>query len=268
MDEGSTDRRKQRLRSAMSASDDPQGCARTHPPGTPAIAAAHEALTRPQGTNGHDARRMDKSNQPAAANPMPAQPETERSSAWTFFRQWLKNPRRMASITPSGQQLAGMMIDELPPGARRVIELGGGTGVFTTALLEHGIAADDLMVLELSNELHAHLVRRFPGAHVVEGDARELARIAADNGYAARGPADAVISGLGMLSMPRQMQQDIMAAGFACLQPNGRFVQFTYGPLSPIAQDVLDALRLDTRRSSTAWRNLPPATVYVYTRRS
>jgi phospholipid N-methyltransferase len=44
-------------------------------------------------------------------------------------------------------------------------------------------------------------------------------------------------------------------------------VQFTYGPANPIAQEVLDTLDLDTRRSTTAWRNLPPATVYVYTRR-
>jgi len=193
---------------------------------------------------------------------------TDRSSAWTFFRQWLRNPIKTASITPSGLQLAGMMVAELPPDARRVIELGGGTGVFTTALLNRGIAADDLMVLELSSELHAHLVQRFPGAHVVEGDARELARIAAENGYAARGLADAVISGLGMLSMPKQLQQDIMAAGFDCLRPGGRFVQFTYGPVSPIGQDILDTLGLESRRGTTAWRNLPPATVYVYTRRA
>jgi len=215
-------------------------------------------LTPGQGRKGHDARRMNKI----------AQPATDRSSAWTFFRQWLKNPIKMASITPSGQQLAGMMVAELPPGARRVIELGGGTGVFTTALLKHGIAADDLMVLELSSELHAHLTRLFPKVHVVEGDARELARIAAENGYAARGPADAIISGLGMLSMPKQLQQDIMAAGFACLTPQGRFVQFTYGPVSPIGQDILDTLGLESRRGTTAWRNLPPATVYVYTRRA
>jgi phosphatidylethanolamine/phosphatidyl-N-methylethanolamine N-methyltransferase len=200
------------------------------------------------------------------AKSTPTQPPGDRSSAWTFFRQWLKNPIRMASITPSGQQLTGMMIAELPPDARRVIELGGGTGVFTTALIEHGIAADDLMVLELSSELHEHLQQRFPGAHVVNGDARELAKIAADNGYAARGQADAVISGLGMLSMPKQVQQAIMAAAFECIRPGGRFVQFTYGPAVPIAQEVVDALKLEARKSTTAWRNLPPATVYVFTR--
>ena len=207
---------------------------------------------------------MDKSSQQTAIHPT----NERKSSVWTFFRQWLKNPIRMASITPSGQQLAGMMVAELPPGARRVIELGGGTGVFTIALLEHGIAADDLMVLELSSALHAHLTLRFPGAHIVEGDARELARIAADNGYSARGPADAVISGLGMLSMPKQVQQDIIAASFACLRPGGRFVQFTYGPTVPIAQDVVDALGLESRRGTTAWRNLPPATVYVFSKRA
>lgn len=191
----------------------------------------------------------------------------DRAHAWTFFRQWLKNPIKMASITPSGQQLAGMMIAELPPGARRVVELGGGTGVFTAALLKNGIAPQDLMVVELNDELAVHLRRLFPQARVAQGDARELARIAADSGYAAGGPIDAIVSGLGMLSMPKSLQRDIMAAAFACIRPGGRFVQFTYGPAVPLAQDVVDALDLQARKGATAWRNLPPATVYVFTRR-
>lgn len=187
--------------------------------------------------------------------------------AWTFFRQWLKNPIKMASITPSGQQLAGMMMAELPAHARRVIELGGGTGVFTAAMLARGIAPQDLLVVELNPELAAHLQRRFPQANVVCGDARELSRMGADCGFASGGPADAVISGLGMLSMPRSLQRDIMAAALACIRPGGRFVQFTYGPAVPIAREVIDELALDVRKSQTAWRNLPPATVYVFTRR-
>jgi phospholipid N-methyltransferase len=190
------------------------------------------------------------------------------ANAWTFFRQWLKNPLRVASVAPSGQQLAGMMMAELPTGTWRVIELGGGTGVFTNALLRNGIAADDLMVLELNGELHAHLERRFAGVRVVQGDARELVRLSHEIGFDAHGPADAVISGLGMLSMPKSLQRDIMAAAFACMRPGGRFVQFTYGPAVPIAQEVVDALRLDTRKGATAWRNLPPATVYVFTKRT
>jgi phosphatidylethanolamine/phosphatidyl-N-methylethanolamine N-methyltransferase len=207
--------------------------------------------------NGHDASHMTDR----------AQPSSDRTHAWTFFRQWLKNPIKMASIAPSGQQLAQMMVDELPTGARRVVELGGGTGVFTTALLKHGIAPEDLIVVELNPELHAHLQRLFPKVHVIQGDARELVRITTELGYAAHGPVDAIVSGLGMLSIPKPIQLQIMQAAFASLRPGGRFVQFTYGPTVPLAQDVVDALGLDARKGTTAWRNLPPATVYVFTQR-
>ena len=96
------------------------------------------------------------------------------SPALTFFRQWLKNPLATAALSPSSRQLARLMMQELPPGTQRVVELGGGTGVFTRALLEHGIRPDRLMVLELNQELHQYLSQRFPNARVVCGDAREL----------------------------------------------------------------------------------------------
>lgn len=193
--------------------------------------------------------------------------DTAAAHAWTFFRQWLKNPIKMASITPSGQQLAGMMLAELPADTRRVVELGGGTGVFTEAMLARGIAPAELMVVELNADLSQYLQRRFPQARVVQGDARELPALAKGNGFDDGVPVDAVVSGLGMLSMPKSLQRDIVAAAFACLRPGGRFVQFTYGPKVPLAREVVDALALDVRKGGMAWRNLPPATVYVFTRR-
>lgn len=185
---------------------------------------------------------------------------------WVFFRQWLKNPLAIAAISPSSRYLARQMLAELPPDTRRVIELGGGTGVFTQALVEHGIAPADLMVLELNEELHQHLRRRFAEAHVVCADARDLPQVASRIGYLEAGPADAVISGLGLLSMSKPMQHAIVEAAFATLRPDGRLIQFTYGPASPVAREVLDALELNARRGSFAWWNMPPATVYVYTR--
>jgi phosphatidylethanolamine/phosphatidyl-N-methylethanolamine N-methyltransferase len=185
---------------------------------------------------------------------------------WTFFRQWLKSPLSIAAISPSSQHLARQMLAELPDGARRVVELGGGTGVFTAALLGHGIAPRDLLVLELNEDLHQHLRQRFPAAHVICGDARELPEIAARSGYADEGPADAVLSGLGLLSMGRGMQKAIVEAAFRVLRPDGRFIQFTYGPTSPVKADVLAELELVARRASLTWRNVPPATVYVFER--
>jgi phosphatidylethanolamine/phosphatidyl-N-methylethanolamine N-methyltransferase len=200
---------------------------------------------------------------------MAPKPELIRSqpAGWTFFRQWLKHPLRVAAISPSSRQLAQQMMSELPRPCRRVIELGGGTGVFTQALLDHGIAPADLLVLELNEELHQHLVGQFPGVQVVCGDAGNLGDIARAAGFDGEQRADAVVSGLGLLSMPRQLQQSILQAAFDALRPGGRFVQFTYGPANPVTREVLEALELTARRASFTWWNVPPATVYVYQRR-
>lgn len=158
------------------------------------------------------------------------------------------------------------MLAELPSNARKVIELGGGTGVFTSALIEHGIVPDELLVLELNEELHQHLRHRFPEARVECGDARELPAIAERAGYLETGLADAVLSGLGLLSMGRDTQHAIMDAAFKVLSPDGRFVQFTYGPTCPVKSEVLAELGLSARRGGLTWWNMPPATVYVFSR--
>lgn len=191
---------------------------------------------------------------------------SESPEAWTFFRQWLKNPLGIAALSPSGRQLTRQMIVELPHAARRVIELGGGTGVFTRALIGHGIVPKDLLVLELNEALYQHLRARFADAHVVCGDARELKAIATADGFLDRGLADAVISGLGLLSMTKRTQVEILQAAFSTLTPEGRFIQFTYGPKSPVSRELLADLGLSVRRGGFAWWNMPPASVYVYTR--
>jgi len=200
-------------------------------------------------------------------NPEPDS-KAELAHNWTFFRQWLKNPLRVAAISPSSQQLARQMMLEVPRTAQRVIELGGGTGVFTQALLDHGVSASGLLVLELNEELHQHLQKRFPAVRVVCADARDLADVAQASGFVGEHLTDVIISGLGLLSMPKPTQLAIMSAALATLKPDGRFVQFTYGPANPVAREVLDQLGLNARRSSFTWWNVPPATVYVYTRRT
>ena len=104
----------------------------------------------------------------------PAACRDRKRSRWTFFRQWLLHPRSVASVTPSSPELGVAMMAEMPAGARRVIELGGGTGALTRSIREHGIADQDLLVLELNPELHRHLREEFPQAWVVQGDATRL----------------------------------------------------------------------------------------------
>jgi phosphatidylethanolamine/phosphatidyl-N-methylethanolamine N-methyltransferase len=183
-----------------------------------------------------------------------------------FFAQWLRNPRQLASITPSGPELAAAILAELPEGASRVIELGGGTGAITRALLASGIPDSELLVLELNAELQVQLAQDFPRASIVLGDAAELPRLARAAGYLDAGPADAIVSSLGLLAMEREAQARILRAAFECLRPDGAFVQFTYGPMSPVRDELRDELGLVARHGAFILRNVPPATVWVYRR--
>lgn len=187
---------------------------------------------------------------------------------WTFFRQWLKNPLAVAALSPSSRRLAREMIKQLPENPGRVIELGGGTGVFTRALLGRGVAPENLLVVELNRELHQLLQHRFPGVAVVCGDALELQNIVETEDFGADEGVDAILSGLGMLSMSRGTQRSILSAAFSVLGPNGRFIQFTYGPASPVSRELLTELGLHVVRGGVAWRNVPPAAVYVFTRKN
>jgi phosphatidylethanolamine/phosphatidyl-N-methylethanolamine N-methyltransferase len=185
---------------------------------------------------------------------------------WTFLRQWIRNPLAIAAVSPSSRELAQKMLNELPDGAKRVIELGGGTGVFTRALLEKGIKSDDLLVLELNEALYQHLRTRFPDVRLACADACDLRQIAERTGFADGGPADGVISGLGLLSMGKPTQRAILEGAFSVLGPNGRFIQFTYGPTNPVSREVMKELELTAHRASFTLWNVPPAAVYVISR--
>ena len=158
------------------------------------------------------------------------------------------------------------MIAEVPKDARQVIELGAGTGVFTKLLVARGAPLTHIMVVELNPIMARTLTSDFAGVHVVNGDATHLRTIVEQTANFTSGKIDAVVSGLGFLNMPNSIVQGIVAAAFEVLAPGAPFVQFTYGPKSPIAAPIVRALQLKVRRASFTLRNFPPASVYVYTR--
>ena len=185
---------------------------------------------------------------------------------WLFFRQWVRAPLSTASVVPSSRFLAEKMIAEVPKDARQVIELGAGTGVFTKLLVQRGAPLDQVMVVELNPVMAETLMADFPSVHVINGDATHLREIIEQSPNFTPGQVDAVVSGLGFLNMPNTIVQSIVAAAFEVLAPGAPFVQFTYGPKSPIASPIVRALHLKVRRASFTLRNFPPASVYVYSR--
>jgi phosphatidylethanolamine/phosphatidyl-N-methylethanolamine N-methyltransferase len=179
-----------------------------------------------------------------------------------FLRRWLRNPKAVGAVMPSGRSLAGdhgAGVDLTAPGA--VVELGGGTGSITAALLEAGIASDRLVVVERDPVFADVLQARFPGISVLKGDAAELRRLLRQAGI---GPVKAVVSGLPLLSIPERSCLRIVSEAVSALQPGGVLLQFTYGPASPVSRRISQRIGLQGERIGWVVDNLPPASVWRY----
>ncbi len=198
-----------------------------------------------------------------AARKEPTQPHPHLSTL-KFFFLWLRRPARLGAVVPSGGPLARAMAGEIDSSAAgAVVELGGGTGTVTQALLDAGVPAHDLIVIEREHELYEILKARFPYVRVVKGDARDLRRLLAEIGVR---QVKAVASCLPLLSMPDGVRAEIVGEAFAVLDPAGSFLQFTYGPASPVPRRHMRALGLFARRARWILLNLPPASVWSYRR--
>ena len=210
-------------------------------------------------------------SQPARANrrssSKPNTPIEERlADEARFFRSWLDNPAVAGAVSPSGRFLARMMARYVDPRkAGPVVELGPGTGAITEALLERGIAPGRLFLVEFDPGFCKLLKRRFPGVHVIKGDAYQLAQTLRGR---LRRPAAAIVSSLPLLLKPETQRLALLADAFDCMRPDGCFVQFTYGRVSPVPRDKASALDFHVEASPPVWLNLPPARVWIYRRQA
>ncbi len=178
-----------------------------------------------------------------------------------FFRQWLRSPKSMGSMIPSsralGRAMAGAVVRR--PG-QFVVELGGGTGAISKGLIEVGIPRDKLLVIELDGELAQFLKQELDGVRVVQGDATRLDEILERLGIEDVGT---VISGLPMVGMPLEFKRAIVERSFEAMGDDGVLIQYTYAPVPSIPPRTFG---LRAQMVAYVFRNIPPASVWRYTR--
>jgi phosphatidylethanolamine/phosphatidyl-N-methylethanolamine N-methyltransferase len=183
------------------------------------------------------------------------------NSTVLFLKRWIRDPLKIGAIAPSSRDLADAMAGLVPIGASEpVIELGGGTGAITRALLDAGIAPERLVVVERDEALHNLLVKRFPGVRVLRGDAAHLTGLLRPLGIKR---VSAVVSGLPLLAMRKPVAQRIVEEVFALLVPGAPLIQFTYGLFAPIPYRKF-GVRGEVKRR--VLNNLPPASVWMFYR--
>ncbi|MET7989588.1 methyltransferase domain-containing protein [Amycolatopsis sp. NPDC005232] len=175
--------------------------------------------------------------------------------------EFFRHPMLTGAVAASSGFLATAMTRGLGlEGASSVVELGPGTGVFTSAVLALLPASASFTAVEINPRLASSLRSRFPSVSVVSGSASSV-------GSLGLAPPDVVISGLPWTAMPSSRQQDILDAACSILSPRGCFTTFAYAHTAwtPPARRFARLLRsrfFVVERTPVVWRNLPPAYVY------
>jgi phosphatidylethanolamine/phosphatidyl-N-methylethanolamine N-methyltransferase len=175
-----------------------------------------------------------------------------------FLRALIARPKHVGAVAPSSRALAraiARQIDPARPGP--VLELGPGTGVITAALLARGLAPERVTVVEYDSEFAAAIAARFPGVHVIEGDAFDLTRTL--------GPRRSelfagIVSGIPLLNFPMPRRRAYVESLTGRLTPGAALIQFSYGMHAPAAAPPGHRVTC----AALVWANLPPARVWVY----
>jgi phospholipid N-methyltransferase len=190
-------------------------------------------------------------------------------SAATFAKEFFRNWKTTGALCPSSKELAVRMCNAAQvQKARRVLELGPGTGAITQMIQACLPTDSQCLGLELNERFVRDLHHRFPTFDFVEAAAQEFdfsTYLPAGEGF------DAIVSGLPWAAFPEGLQRSILDHVLPHLAPGGRFVTFAYWGFHKMAggrrfKALLKGQAGTLSVTSIEWRNLPPAFVYVIER--
>lgn len=197
----------------------------------------------------------------------------ERFGYRLFFQESLRTIRITAALLPSSRFLATAMLEQVDfRRARTLVELGSGTGVITREILRRMGPESRLYTLEVNPNFvrHVKVHCRDRRLTVIQADA---ARLGHELRLLRAGPAQAVISSLGLTGMTPLQRARILESAQACLAPLGVMTQFQYlqAPVPDWSNVPLrrfeEKMFLESYFSSVSAKlvllNLPPAMVFT-----
>ena len=201
---------------------------------------------------------------PIQDQPLTEQPLTDSRirkplPSWMLFaREVLRSPRTMGAACESSSRLAKAIASFVPPlnEGELIVELGGGTGKVTEALLQR-VAPEQLVSVELSPSFADYLQRRFPPVRIIRGDALHLQDLLGNDCERVK----IIVSGLPFRTLPQMQVHGIVKQIEKILQKDGSFIQFTY---DLTGQRTFLPHHFKRVSHKLVWGNLPPARINQY----
>ncbi len=146
-----------------------------------------------------------------------------------FLVQFLKYPKSIGAVAPSGKFLAKKMMQPVNfQNAACIVEYGPGTGVFTKELVKRKNKKTKLILIEQNQLFCKILKRKFknqPGVYIIEGSAENVNKYIDKFGFKT---VDYIISGLPFASLPPELSKNILKETKKAIGKRGRFITFQY----------------------------------------
>ena len=177
-----------------------------------------------------------------------------------IFAEFLKHPRKIGAIAPSGKHLSAEMMTPIDfTSAKVIVEYGPGTGSFTKELITRRSSDTVLILIEQNKTFCEQLWASYgglPNFFLVHGSAGNVGRCLEACGVH---HADYIVSGLPFTSLPAAVSDNILNATKPALGQGGKFITFQYSLVKKKFFEQYFQIT-DCRK---VMRNLPPAYVLV-----
>jgi len=146
-----------------------------------------------------------------------------------FVLEYIKNPRFVGAVCPSGKYLADKMVNSINfKKAKCIVEFGPGTGVFTEKILSR-IKEDALVILVEINKEFYNILRGIYGHKknviIINDSAENIDIILKEHSIE---NVDYILSGLPFASLPKEVSKNVLNKTCKILKGESEFITFQY----------------------------------------
>ena len=178
-----------------------------------------------------------------------------------FLKHAIKSPMQVAYFMPSSPWL----IDQVAKcahlkDAKRIMELGPGTGGTTKGILKYMQDDAQLISVEINQKFIDHIEKTIDDQRLTMSNkgAQNLVEIMDEYGWES---ADVIISGIPFTTLPKGMDKAIVQSIYDALKPGGIFLAYQLRDhISKLAQPLFGNYTF----KKVEFKNIPPMRIYTW----